>query len=68
MPMPFLFKTAQEGANDDWFHLLSPVMSTNSNRPTGIYAFFIRKPAQGLVPKVPYFWTSNDQIAILNVP
>ena len=33
-----------------------------------IHAFFIRNLAQGLVPKVPYFWTSNDQIVVLNVP
>ena len=24
--------------------------------------------AQGLVPKVPYFWTSNGQIVVLKVP
>ena len=28
----------------------------------------IREITQGLVPEVPYFWTSNDQIVVLKVP
>ena len=30
--------------------------------------FFTRNLAQGLVPKVPYFWASNDQIVVLKAP
>ena len=33
-----------------------------------VHAFFIRNLARGLVPKVPYFWTSNYQILVLKVP
>ena len=34
-----------------------------------LYAFnFTRNLVQGLVPKVPYFWTSNGQIVVLEVP
>ena len=28
---------------------------------------FFKEPAQGLVPKVPYFWTSNSQIVVIKV-
>ena len=30
--------------------------------------FCIKNLAQGLVPKVSYVWTSNDQIVVLKVP
>ena len=30
--------------------------------------FPIRNLAQGLSPKVPYFWTSSDQIIVLKGP
>ena len=30
--------------------------------------FFVRNLAQGIVPEVPYFRASNDQIVVLNVP
>ena len=30
--------------------------------------FFIRNLAQGLIPKVPYFWTSSDHLVVLKVP
>ena len=33
-----------------------------------IHSFFIRSLAQGQVPKVPYFWTSKDQIVVLVGP
>ena len=31
------------------------------------YTLFISNLVQGLVPKVPYFWTSNDQVIVLKV-
>ena len=36
--------------------------------PTNVTRFFIRNLAQGLVPTVPYFWTSNSQTVVLKVP
>ena len=33
-----------------------------------LHALFIRNVDQGLGPKVPQLWTSNDQTVVLKVP
>ena len=52
--------------------IIPMVLIKRLRKPLGIIeplnAFFIRNLAQGLVPEVPYFWTSNDQILVLKIP